>query len=81
MNSYFTTDQGLDILIFRTNIRFNKDLRQVSILFATNPAIRQWSVDREDRDKVLRIESRGLQAVAVIQLLTGAGFLCEELSE
>lgn len=81
MNTGYTVEPGLEILVFRTNIRFKKDLRLIGPALNDQPGIRRWNVDREDTDKVLRIESRTLQAEDVIRIITKAGFFCEELPE
>ena len=81
MNNDYIVEPGLAILVFRTNIRFKKDLRQVSPVLDKEPGIRRWNVDREDTDKVLRIESLHLQPEEVIHLITRAGYFCEELPE
>lgn len=70
-----------DVLVFRTNIRFKKDVRDVGNVLDTIPGIRRWNVDREDTDKVLRIESQQLSPAVVIEIVTAAGFFCEELPE
>jgi hypothetical protein len=81
MNTGFTIEPGVEVLIFRTNIRFKKDLRLVSAALGKITGVLRWNVDREDTDKVLRIESSSLQPADVIQLITAAGFQCEELPE
>ena len=45
------------ILILRTNIDKKKKLNRVKQLFKENSNIIKWSVDMEDIDKVLRIET------------------------
>lgn len=72
---------GTDVLVFRTNIRFKKDLRVVGTVLDKTPGVERWNVDREDTDKVLRIESRNTQPADIIQIVTAAGFFCEELPE
>ncbi len=81
MKNGYSVAAGTDILIFRTNIRFKKDLRQVSPALNNEPRIRRWNVDREDSDKVLRIESGSLKVQDVIDLINRAGYFCEELPE
>ncbi|WP_343703502.1 hypothetical protein [Chitinophaga sp.] len=81
MNTSFMTDTGLEVLVFRTNIRFKKDLQLIGPVLDKQPGIQRWTVDREDSDKVLRIETNSLLARDVIQLVTHAGFDCEELPE
>jgi hypothetical protein len=81
MNNDYTVEPALKVLVFRTNIRFKKDLRQVSPVLDKSPGIMRWNVDREDSDKVLRIESLGLQPEDIIHFITRAGYFCEELPE
>ncbi|WP_119078720.1 hypothetical protein [Chitinophaga alhagiae] len=81
MHTGYMVDTGLEVLVFRTNIRFKKDLRLIGPVLDKQPGIQRWTVDREDSDKVLRIESRALRAQDVIRLVTRAGFDCEELPE
>jgi hypothetical protein len=81
MNTGYMTATDLTVLVFRTNIRFKKDLKQVGPALDKHPGIQRWSVDREDTDKVLRIESQTLQANEVIRLVNEAGFECGELPE
>ncbi|MBO9150844.1 hypothetical protein ACFOTA_01380 [Chitinophaga sp. GCM10012297] len=68
-----------EILVFRTNIRFKKDLRQIGPVLEKEPGVLKWNVDREDADKVLRIEASALTPEKVIQLVSREGFFCEEL--
>lgn len=80
MNTAYTLD-ATTVLVFRTNIRFKKDLRMIASVLDKQPGVQRWNVDREDTDKVLRIESRTLQPLDIIRLVTRAGFDCEELPE
>lgn len=72
---------GLQVLVFKTNLRLKKDLRQVSIVLNNTPGILKWNVDQVDVDKVLRIETIQLTEEDVITLVTGAGFCCESLPD
>lgn len=81
MNNGFSMETGVEVLIFRTNIRFKKDLRPVSAVLDKMPGILRWNVDREDTDKVLRIESRSIPPADIIKNITRAGFHCEELPD
>ena len=65
--------------IFRTNVKglcmhcpLYKALNQHS-------DIRKWTIDHEDIDCVLRVESGTLTAEALISLLNHHGFECAEL--
>lgn len=81
MNKGYIVGPSPEILIFRTNIRFKKDLRQVGPVLDNQPGIHRWNVDREDSDKVLRIEAQRLLPQDIIHLITRAGYFCEELPE
>lgn len=81
MNNGYIAEPITEVLVFRTNIRFKKDLRQVGPFLDKEPGIQRWNVDREDSDKVLRIEARDLLPQDIIHLITRAGFFCEELPE
>jgi hypothetical protein len=71
----------VQVLVFKTNLRFKKDLRQIEPLMNTQPGIMCWNVDREDTDHVLRIETMHLQAQDIIRLMNHAGYFCEELPD
>lgn len=58
-----------DILIFRTSVATKKDIERIAVLFAQNPYIHKWSVDFEDWEKILRIESQGTTADQIIKKL------------
>lgn len=81
MNTAYTVTPALEVLVFRTNIRFKKDLKLIGPVLDKQSGVQRWNVDREDSDKVLRVESRTLRAGDIIQLVTRAGFDCEELPE
>jgi hypothetical protein len=71
----------MEILVFKTNLRFNKDLSKIDSLINKERRIKRWNVDRSDIDKVLRIESNNLQPAEVINLINTAGYFCEELTD
>ena len=66
------------IHIFKTNIG-KENLPQIKKVFNTNKAIRQWHVDTEDCDLVLRVVSHQLSEAEIMQLVLQYGFECEEL--
>lgn len=69
------------VLVFRTSIQDPKDCGKVAEVLMNESNIRRWSVDHDDVDKVLRVESEHLLANDVIQLIRKAGFECEELPD
>jgi len=74
-------DNAIDILIFKTNIETEHDLNKIASLLNTENRIRKWSVDRQDIDHVLRIESEGADQTKIKEKIAYAGFLCEDLMD
>jgi hypothetical protein len=73
--------QPVQVLVFKTSLRFKKDVRQIEPLMNAQPGIMCWNVDREDIDHVLRIETMHLHPQDIIRLMNQAGYFCEELPD
>ena len=73
--------QSLQVLVFKTNLQYEEDLKHISPLMGTTPGIIKWNVDQHDIDNVLRIETAWLLPQDIIRMVTGAGYLCEELPD
>ena len=67
------------ILIFRTSITREQDIKRIGILFTQYPQIHKWNVDFEDWEKVLRIESHGITDTDVINILQTINIYISEL--
>ncbi len=67
------------ILVFKTNIKYKKDIAKVSIVL-THDAISDWNIDRTDIDCVLRIVTSSLSTNDIIQIITNEGYHCSELN-
>ena len=70
-----------EVLVFKTNILSVEDVEKIGRVLASESNITRWNIDRDDIDKVLRIECDQLQPQAIIKLLRDAGFECEELPD
>jgi hypothetical protein len=70
-----------DILVFRTNIDSERTVEAISGLLNRDLYIRKWNVDWQDSDHILRVESETHDPEYIIQLITNAGFACEELPD
>ena len=68
-----------NILVFATNIRTEKDKQTISNLLNEHSQINQWSLDQEDIDCVLRIETDNLSEEQIINLLENLNFKCSAL--
>jgi hypothetical protein len=77
MNATLTPSE---VMIFKTNIETEQDLNAIARILNGETTIRKWNVDREDIDRVLRIESDSDLAL-IRQKIEFAGFLCEELTD
>jgi len=69
----------MEVLVFKTNLRFKKQINAVTPHINNLQGIARWNVDLDDTDKVLRIESVDLCPRDVESTLQQAGYFCEEL--
>ncbi len=69
----------MEILVFKTNVTSKKKVSKIGSLLSSAPAIKQWSFDLDDCDKVLRVVSTGVNTGFVESLLHAAGFKCQVL--
>ena len=68
-----------DILIFRTSVTTEQDIKWIGTLFAKYPCIHKWSVDFEDWEKILRIECRDISALEISEVLRNNHIFATEL--
>lgn len=71
----------MHILIFKTNIDNDAAHHEVGIILNTHQSVIGWNIDKEDIDKVLRIESKLNNTEEIITSINKAGFMCEELPD
>lgn len=70
------------VIVMKTNIQSPGEVEQVASSLNQCEAVKKWTVDTDDIDKVLRIEASGhLNEQEVQNLLTSLGFLCEDLPD
>jgi len=69
----------MNILIFKTNIRYKKDVHHIAPVLNSIPSVMFWNIDRADIDKVLRIEATHNDIDAIRNRIQYAGYFCEEL--
>lgn len=71
----------MEILIYRTDIGADK-IHFIRPILNANPQISKWSIDTEDIDNVLRIQSNNLHCTNdITSSIQQIGFLCEELAD
>ncbi|NVK52562.1 MAG: hypothetical protein HWD85_06480 [Flavobacteriaceae bacterium] len=72
----------MKLIILRTDIKTKKEVKKVKSFLNAHPQIINWSVDVEDIDNVLRIESTDqLRETQLIEHIKERGFYCEDLPE
>jgi copper chaperone len=69
----------MEVLVFKTNLRFKKQITALTPHINNLQGINRWNVDLDDKDKILRIESVDLCPRSVETTLQEAGYFCEEL--
>lgn len=73
------TENLAHIHIFRTNVNTDADKMRVGEVFSNHPGVKEWNVDIEDIDRVLRIVSPELCPAQIIQQINKIGYQCHEL--
>ncbi|MEO6549183.1 MAG: hypothetical protein ABIN94_14360 [Ferruginibacter sp.] len=73
--------KAISILVFKTNIRFKKDLKIIEPCLSAFQSVLRWNIDWKDADRVLRIESVSGNTLEIINTINKAGYHCEELPD
>jgi hypothetical protein len=71
----------MEVLVFKTNLRYKKNLKEVTPHLNELKGVMKWNVDFHDRDKILRIVSTNLSPRLIEHALRTAGYVCEELQD
>jgi hypothetical protein len=71
----------MNILIYKTNIRSEQDVKAIERALVKHECISRWSVDCDDIDHVLRIETTTENTSDIPLIITNAGYLCEDLPD
>lgn len=74
-----STQNANNVLVFKTNLRFKKDIEKVKPLLEKLTNIEHWNIDRDDIDKVLRVQSSTVCSEQIVDIIKSAGYACEEL--
>lgn len=71
----------MEVLVFKTNLRYKKQVRSIQEKIDAYPGIVKWNFDMHDADKILRVVSVNVQPSKIENLLHNAGYRCEELPD
>jgi hypothetical protein len=67
------------LFIFKTNLTHSKEYQLLQHVFSTHQEIKQWNMDLEDIDKVLRVCTTNLSMYDIQNMVQSIGLFCEEL--
>lgn len=71
----------MKVSVFKTNIQYKKQVRQLAPVLDAVKAISRWNVDLHDIDKILRIEADKELLAEIESLVQHAGYHCEALTD
>ena len=72
----------MKLLIFKTDIENKKSIKAVKSLFKFQSNIINWSIDIEDIDKVLKVNTtEAINENDIKNLIKARGFQCEPLPD
>jgi len=71
----------MNIFIYKTNIASEHDLKTLERALEPHECISRWSVDCEDIDHVLRVETTNTNTGYIARIVAQAGYHCEELPD
>ena len=81
INKKVMEDIKMDVLVFKTDIVGETNSENLGQILKKDHRIRNWNIDHNDVDNVLRIESSEMSPADVIELVKNLGYMCEELPE
>ena len=65
---------------FKTNIKCGGCIAAVTPYLNANNEIKHWSVDTNNPDKILTVETENLSNEAISQIVKSAGYVAEPLT-
>lgn len=65
--------------VFKTDVHTTEQYQALNVL-NDREGIRDWSIDLEDCDNVLRVVGSGITPGNIIRIMDQLGFCCEELA-
>lgn len=71
----------MNTLIFKTNIKSDKDFIEVKRALSEKKKIEDCTIDLDDEDKVLRILTDSHTVVEIENEIQDLGFYCKELDD
>lgn len=66
---------------FKTNIKCGGCIAAVTPHLNANNEIKHWSVDTENKDKILTVEAENLSNEAITEIVKKAGYTAEPINQ
>ncbi len=73
------TESVTDILVFKTSIQTTVEVQFLKSILDNQEGILSWSVDLDDWEKILRIESEGINPDQIVSTLEDENIRCKQL--
>lgn len=80
MQTLTKSKKDLNVLILKSNIKTKNDVEKVSQVLSNIKCIQRWTVDLDDFERVLKVETFVLSCENIADLLEKAGYECSELN-
>jgi len=81
LNNTLMEDIKMEVLVFKTDIIGKASSENLGHILKEDRRIKNWNIDQNDIDNVLRIESTEMTPADVIELVENLGYRCEELQD
>lgn len=72
----------MKLFILKTNIKSQRQVNDLKPAFTRNHQIARWTIDLDDVDKVLKVETKeDCEEIEMINMVREQGIHCEELPD
>lgn len=80
MGTLTKSENETNVLILKSNIKTKRDVARVNQVFSQINSIKRWSVDLDDWEHVLKVESAIFSCDNIAVILERFGYQCSELN-
>lgn len=80
MKTLTKNKHNTNVLILKSNIKTKKDAKKVNEIFSQIKSIKRWSIDLDDWERILKVESFILSSENIAVILKQFGYKCTELN-
>jgi hypothetical protein len=69
----------VEVLVFQTDLYTKREVAEIHPLLDSLPGLKEWTIDLDDCDHVLRVEGTGITNDMIINTIGKVGFTAEVL--